>query len=152
MKKFIYRSAALVIALALFLPMSVCADEPVKASLLPHEREYLVNQLTLCYCDVDLSARVGICAVIFRRMADPRYPDTAAGVIETLRNEGEFISRGQIPDDSARLSADAVMMAESGADPTMGALCFRKIDRKIRGFGETEEKIKGIALGGVEFY
>ena len=143
-------------ALLFLMPARVCAES---VAILEHERQFIEDELTRYYSDVSLAERVGICAVILNRMGNEGYPDTAAGVVESLRIAGEFSSYGNDKPtakptaDSIRLSHDAVAMALSGADPTGGALNFTKIEKKLRGFGSPPIEESGrLVLGEVEFW
>lgn len=134
------------------MPVGVCAGD---IAVLPHEVQFIEDELTRYYPDTSLAERVGICAVIFNRMENDGYPDTAAGAIESLRVAGEFSSpySGKPTEESIRLSHDAVSMAISGADPTGGALNFVKTEKKLRGFGTPPAKKSGrLSLGEVEFW
>lgn len=138
-------------AAVLLVPQSVSAE----VLILPHERQYLEDELTRYYSDASLAERVGICAVILNRIGEAGYPDTAAGAIESLRVTGEFSSpySGKPTEESLRLSHDAVAMALSGADPTGGALNFTKTEKKLRGFGSPPpKKSDRLTLGEVEFW
>lgn len=151
MKKHLLALISGIIAAAFLVPQAVSAE----AAILPHERQYLEDELTRHYSDSSLAERVGICAVILNRIGEAGYPDTAAGVIESLRVTGEFSSPydGNPTEESIRLSHDAVAMALSGADPTGGALNFVKNEKKLRGFGSPPlKKSSRLTLGEVEFW
>jgi len=97
------------------------------AALTPKDREYLIRALSSCYPDVGFGGRVGICAVVLNRMADDRFPDTAASVIAHF-GDGCFSTGGDPDEKVLRLTADALDMVLSGADPTGGALYFAVLD------------------------
>lgn len=108
----------------------------------PADRDYLVRAMAANYGEETYAAQVGIAAVVLRRMGTAGYPDSAAGVIEGLRAEGEFTKYPACsrvgedsPDDSRtlRIASDAVRDALRGADPAEGFLSFRTV-RPRRGF------------------
>lgn len=123
------------------------------------ERELIEYELTVCYPDISLAERVGICAVILNRMENESYPDTAVGVVESLRSQGEFIRVPYLLDSDLankayRMSCDALTQALDGADPTFGALSFRYEKPHLRDFGEKSEislKTGELLIGDVIF-
>lgn len=105
----------------------------MKPVLLPEDADYLVRAMTeeCAAHDISYAARVGIAAVILNRVENDRYPDTAAAVLSTW--EGPLFDTAltpAIPTDirEYRLCMDACKSAESGADPTGGALNFEILD------------------------
>lgn len=122
------------------------------------ERELIEYELTVCYPDISLAERVGICAVILNRMKNESYPDTAVGVVESLRSQGKLIMVSYLDSDLAdkayRMSCDALTQALDGADPTFGALSFRYEKPHLRDFGEKSEislKTGELLIGDVIF-
>ena len=98
--------------------------------LFPEDADFLVAALT-SECsgrDIPYAARVGIAAVVFNRIEDERYPDTAAGVLSAW--EGDAFSLPYSASDAKeyRLTIDAFRSAEAGADPTGGALHFAVLE------------------------
>lgn len=88
----------------------------------PEDFEYLVKAVAGVR-EQSYAAYVGIAAVIMNRIADVRYPDTAAGVIAA----GDLLplpGGGLIDEREYRLVYDACTAAYMGADPTGGALNF----------------------------
>ena len=104
--------------LLLLLPMPVRAD-----GLNPADREVIVSAVAASYPDTGFAGRVGICAVILNRMADDGFPDTAASVIGSFGG-GCFEEYHTPCEKLLRLTNDALLSAQSGADPTDGALYF----------------------------
>lgn len=122
------------------------------------ERELIEYELTVCYPDITFVERVGICAVILNRMKNESYPDTAVGVVESLRSQVEFIpikySDSSKADKAYRMSRDALRQALDGADPTFGAISFRYEKPHLRDFGEKAEislKPGELVLGSIIF-
>lgn len=101
--------------------------------LLPEDADYLVHAMAQ-ECsghDIPYAARVGIAAVILNRVENDRYPDTAAAVLSTW--EGPLFDTLPLPADidEYRLCMDAYQAAETGADPTGGALNFDILDTDL---------------------
>jgi len=97
------------------------------AELSPADREYLIRAVSSSYPDVGFGGRVGICAVILRRMEDDRFPDTAAEVTAYF-GDGCFPVFAEPDEKVRRLTEDALQLALDGADPTGGALYFTVLD------------------------
>lgn len=115
------RRIFLTLITALLLTSAVSAS-----SLNAADRDYLIRQVAGAFPDVDFGGRVGICAVLLNRMENDGYPDTAPTVIASLMEAG-FAEFHEPDEKSLRLTADALKIAESGADPTDGALYFFRI-------------------------
>ena len=97
------------------------------AELSPRDREYLIHAVASSYPDVGFGGRVGICAVVLRRIEDDRFPDTAAEVIMYF-GDGCFGDHHTPDEKVLRLTRDALDMVFQGADPTVNALYFTILD------------------------
>jgi N-acetylmuramoyl-L-alanine amidase len=102
----------------------------------PEDADYLVRAMAQECADwqIPYAARVGMTAVILNRMEDDRFPDTAAGVISAwdffdLCPPGEPST--PVYEREYRLCLDALHSAESGADPTGGALHFELLEPDV---------------------
>lgn len=98
----------------------------------PEDADYLVRAMTQ-ECtgqNISYAARVGMTAVILNRMEDDRYPDTAAAVLAAW-DLFDLCPPEMLPssdEQEYRLCSDAFRSAESGADPTGGALHFELLE------------------------
>ena len=146
MKKLIIFAVCFAVLMGTAAPSAVRAGE-VK----PEDAEFLVGSIAAEYGKLPYAARVGVVAVILNRMKAQAYPDTAAGVISTYRNEDgslRFRARRLAASERAlRMTRDAYAAVASGADVTGGALNFEfvdidrgKLDLDFDDHGEDEHK------------
>ena len=104
--------------------------------LQPEDADYLVRAMTQECADqkIPYAARVGMTAVILNRMEDDHYPDTAAAVLAAWDIFG-LCPPDPLPspayEQEYRLCTDAFRSAESGADPTGGALHFEILEPDV---------------------
>lgn len=155
---------ALLLLYVLFLfPGNAHARESDRsAGLTPAEEQLLAEVLAEKCPEALYAARVGMAAAVLGRMESPAHPDSLAGVLAELDEEGSFgaapsslsgsptgnglrrllrglngMIQGRM-DGGARaleLSLHAVRAAENGADPMNGALSFRVIRHsRVRDF------------------
>ena len=116
--------------LAILTLFVLLAPRVSAADLAPADEKYLIHSLAESYPEAGYAVRVGIAAVVLNRTEHRGFPDSAAGVIEGLRREGEFPKSGEADEKLRRITADAVRVAEEGADPTGGALYFHTVRDK----------------------
>ncbi|MBQ7314340.1 MAG: cell wall hydrolase [Clostridia bacterium] len=99
----------------------------------PEDAEYLIRAMAqeCAGQEISYAARVGMTAVILNRVEDDRYPDTAAAVLAAW--DAFTPADTPIPsyEQEYRLCTDAFRSAESGADPTGGALHFELLEPDV---------------------
>lgn len=91
------------------------------------------------------AARVGMIATILNRMADPRFPDSAARVIFSDKTFSPTAFAVEFSDDDLALTRAALETALNGFDPTDGALYFSTPTEWVNRFAVT------CAFGGYSF-
>lgn len=91
------------------------------------------------------AARVGMIATILNRMADDRFPDSAARVIASDQTFSEMAPTAEIPEYDLELTRAALDAALRGFDPTDGALYFSTPTEWVNRFAVTCE------FGGYSF-
>lgn len=119
MRKKLYKSGCtLLLAAILSAPVSAC----------PADAIYLVTKAVAAECpEASYGVQIALAAVIFNRMEDPRFGDTAAqvvwsdGFLNCVRT-----GRIMIPPDPAVWDQvySAVTHAAEGMDPTGGAVWY----------------------------
>ena len=119
--------------LAGFLAAAILGGLPcsaaVPARLNPRERALLIRAIASSYPEEPYAAKVGMAAVVLRRMG--KDGTTLAETVESLTAEGAFPEADRIAaavdEDLYRITAKAADDALAGADPTFGALTFRPL-------------------------
>lgn len=91
------------------------------------------------------AARVGMIATILNRMADDRFPDSAALVIASDKTFSQMAPAAEIPAYDLELTRAALETALKGFDPTDGALYFSTPTEWVNRFAVTCE------FGGYSF-
>ena len=166
MKKQIFIVLCFAVLIKAAIGSSVCAAE-----VEPEDAEFLIKAVSAEYGDMRYAARVGVISVILNRVEAQKYPDTAAGVISTYRNEDgslRFRARRLASSERAlRMTRDAYIAVATGADITDGALNFefvekisRKLDFDFDDHGEDEHaretaklyKMYKLVVDGVGFW
>jgi len=126
LRKQIYCAICFAILIPIVSASVVFADE-----LTTEDADFLIRSVASEYEDMPYAARAGVIAVIMNRVEAEEYPDTAAGVISTYRNEDgslRFNERSLMTSEKAlRMTRDAYVGVMNGADVTEGALNFEFI-------------------------
>lgn len=115
------------------------------AQICEAEAEYLARAIATSYEDVSFGGKVAIAAVVINvkeaGLAES-VPAAVAGFVAAEEFKGIDKTAGEIDGELYRICRDAVNVATEGADPTGGAMYFRRLDGKTKAdlrFDDTRE-------------
>ena len=99
------------------------------------EEEYLAKAIATSYGELSYGGKIGVAAVVVN-IKKSGTAESLPSAVSALAAEGEFRGlwkiAGKVDEELYRICKDAVAAAINGADPTGGAMNFKRLGKKAK--------------------